>query len=482
MTRAVEGVLLSHLIRADGQEDVCLATYSPSTGATRTSRVIRAVELPRPGERRVHGNATFTGEYVLRVASLAARLGRGIAVVHSHPNASGWQSLSASDHDAEGSYAQLASRITGLPLVGMTLAGSDHTLSARVWQDQEPAWAESVRVVGTSMKISWNDRLSPAPQARSSQDRTISAWGPALHADLTRMHILIVGVGSVGLDVAQRLAATGIQHVAVMDPDVVKPVNLDRMIGATRSDARRRRKKVAVAERLMRSATTAASPNIEPIDESVCTPQGLSAALDFDLIFSCVDRPWPRAVLNTIAYADLIPVVDGGISIDTFSDGRMRGATWRAHTVLPGRPCLVCSGQLSAQEVTLDREGLLDDPGYIRRAGRDRTEGSPNVAILSASVSAALLAQFVSLVASPGGRGVPAPLRYVLAPHVLEHLAHESQKYCRFEAHPGEGDERTRLTGDAAHHKAPLRTRGVASAVPWMSGRLEKVAARVRAR
>jgi hypothetical protein len=201
-----------------------------------------------------------------------------------------------------------------------------------------------------------------------------------------------------------------------MDIDIVEDLNLDRMIGATRDGARVRRRKTEVAARIAQQAATAASFSIAVHDLSITTPSGLSIALDYDLIFSCVDRPWPRAVLNTIAYADLIPVIDGGICLDTLPNGEMRGGTWRAHTLVPGRPCLVCNGQLRINELALDRAGLLDDPKYIEQSGIIPADGSPNVAALAASVSSGLLAQFVSLVAAPGDMGVPAPLRYMLAP------------------------------------------------------------------
>ncbi|MGD4219247.1 ThiF family adenylyltransferase, partial [Xanthomonas citri pv. citri] len=128
--------------------------------------------------------------------------------------------------------------------------------------------------------------------------------------------MLVVGAGSVGLDVLQRLAATGIVEIGVMDFDRVDVVNRDRMVGATRRDARLRRRKVDVAARLARLAATADGFKVYRHHTSICSPEGLTAALDYDVIFSCVDRPWPRAVLNSIAYADLIPVIDGGIAID----------------------------------------------------------------------------------------------------------------------------------------------------------------------
>jgi hypothetical protein len=57
--------------------------------------------------------------------------------------------------------------------------------------------------------------------------------------------------------------------------------------------------------------------------------------LDCDIVISRVDRPWGRGVLNTLAFADWVPVLDGGIAIDTFDNGEMRNAAWRSHVLVP---------------------------------------------------------------------------------------------------------------------------------------------------
>ena len=73
MTAATEEALIRLLVRDDGQEDLCLATYRPSTGFTRFSALIRAGVPPEPGDRLVHGNATVTADYILRAAEAAQR-------------------------------------------------------------------------------------------------------------------------------------------------------------------------------------------------------------------------------------------------------------------------------------------------------------------------------------------------------------------------------------------------------------------------
>jgi hypothetical protein len=448
MPGAIAHELWKHLLRADGQEDVTLGTYRPSTGVERQSYLIRTVHPPRPGERDVHGNASFTGDYVLRVASAAFADGSGVAILHSHPGGRGWQGMSAPDADAECSYAHLVHEITGLPLLGMTLGGGDRGWPARRWsRTGEPTWCESVRIIDDILHISWNDALRQPPPLRETQVRTASGWGPKMQADISRLRILVVGAGSVGLEVALRLAASGIQHIAVMDFDTIELLNLDRQIGATRLDALLRRAKVDLAVRLLRQTATAAQPDIRGIDHSVCEPPGHQLALDYDVIFSCVDRPWPRAVLNMIAYADLIPVIDGGLHIDPFPEGGMRNATWRSHVIHPGRPCLACNRQLHLGQVAMDREGLLDDPEYIRHAGQHRSPARQNVATLSVSVVSSLLAQFVSLVAYPGGLGEPGPLQYLLATHTLSRPPYFTQPNCYFENATAAGDRRLALTG-----------------------------------
>jgi hypothetical protein len=484
MTATTEKALLSQLVRSDGQEDVCLATYRPSTGMTRVSALITAAIPPESGDRFVHGNATITAAYILRGAEMAQSNESGLVLLHSHPGAETWQFMSEPDRDTESSYANLVRGMTGLPLVGMTLATSNHTWSARHWnigvgKQVDCTHSTNVRVIGDRLAVSWNGVLHPAPQPTQRQLRTVSAWGEECQSDLVRRRVLLVGAGSVGLDVVVRLAASGLCHITVMDFDVVQYHNLDRLIGAKPRDARLMRPKTFVAQREATGAVTAEKARVEVSDLSICEPEGLQLALDHDLIFSCVDRPWPRAVLNSLAYSDFIPVIDGGIGIDTFADGRMRNATWRSHVIRPMRPCMSCNRQLDLGQVIPDRQSLLNDPEYIAGSGRSDVPTNQNVAPLSVSVAASLLAQYISFSVAPAGLGDPGPLRYALSSHFFERLDYVTRPHCSVELGEGEGDQRAVLTG---RHEQAERLRQLANApdaktrlLRWLDDRTQSV-------
>jgi molybdopterin-synthase adenylyltransferase len=316
--------------------------------------------------------------------------------------------MSEPDIKTESSHAPRAQAITGFPLVGLTMAG-DGQLSARFWervgrQEYRRVDCENVRTVGDQLEAYWNPRLRPPPEATAAQLRTVSAWGDAVQADLARLRVGVVGTGSVGAMVGESLARTGVERILLLDFDTVEVKNLDRLVHATRLDALLRRAKVATLSSALRASTTAANPGIEALEFSVVEDEGFRAALDCDVLFSCVDRPWPRATLNYIAMAHLIPVVDSGIHIKRKTDGTLRMASWRAHVAAPGRRCLECLGQYRSGDVPVEKDGSLDDPAYIAALPSDHPLAArQNVFAFSHSAAAQAVEQFLRMIVAPCG-------------------------------------------------------------------------------
>lgn len=408
LTGATDDRLRAHLIRSDRQEDLCFALWRPSSGAERMTAVVSELVLPQPAERHVHGNASFEGHYLVRAAEVAAAKGAGLVLLHSHPAGRGWQEMSPDDVLAEEGNAGRAKALTGLPLLGMTLGG-DGSWSARFWEKQAPRTYErrdcaNVRVIGSQLRCTFHPRLRPPPAFREELTRTVSAWGEETQANLARLRVGVVGLGSVGSIVAEALARMGIEHIRLLDFDAVETLNLDRVLNTRPEHAHGGVAKVVAAAEALRMSATAAAPQIEPLEWSVVENEGFGAALDCDVLFSCVDRPWPRAALNLIAYAHLIPVIDGGIMVSRTRAGQMRGTDWRAHIAAPGRRCLECLGQYDPASVQLEREGRLDDPAYIEHLPDDNPiHHNENVFVFSLGCASLELAQFVSMVVAPGG-------------------------------------------------------------------------------
>ena len=329
------GHLLQHYLHGKQQEDLCFGLGTPSTGAERETAIVTAVLPPAAGERNLHGNASLEPGYLTRAARTAIRSGQGLAFMHSHLS-SGWQDMSVPDIRAERDRIADTARATGRPLVGMTV-GTDGHWSARVWKERPTGktrvWSKKVRVLEKSRLTIWERPISENVDRRK-QRRTVESWGEERQHRLEALRIGIVGLGSVGSVVAEGLARTGIRELVLIDHDVVKPHNLDRLLNAGMRDVGRL--KTDVAEKSVRRASPARNIRIINHRKRIQDKAAYAAARDCDILVSCVDSPLARDLLNRIAYRDAIPVVDGGVEVRKDPrTGNMNAARWKAHVVNP---------------------------------------------------------------------------------------------------------------------------------------------------
>jgi molybdopterin-synthase adenylyltransferase len=422
----------AHLIRRDLQEDLCFALWNPSTGRERTSALVQRLILPALGERNIHGNVSFQPRYFERALAEAAAASMGLALLHSHPCGRGWQRMSEDDIAAEQGHAAAVRGATGLPFVGLTLAGVDGAWSARFWERIAPRLYErrdcgSVRVIGDQLKVTYADHLAPPPHGTKAQIRTISAWGEHRQKDLARLRIGVIGAGSVGGFVAEALARTGFEDITVVDFDLIEEKNLDRLLYAIPENIGA--PKVEKLAQHLGLRATAERFHCHPVQAAVYEEAGFRAALDCDALVSCVDRPWGRYALNMIAYAHLIPVIDGGVAVRTNHKGELVKADWRAHTATIGRQCLECLGQYETGYVQAEREGFLDDPTYIENLDRDHPlRSSENVVAFSMACGSLQVLQLLALVISPLDQPNPGAQLYHFVGGFMECPVFESCK------------------------------------------------------
>ena len=414
MTAQDDVILGKHLHKEARQEDLAFAYWRPSVGQHRFTAVIVQLVLPEAGDRILQGNVAYLPQYIDRVLADIPE-GCGVAFMHGHLGP-GWQGMSHDDVVAERD--RLAGPVAGrtsLPLVGLT-RGTDGAWSGRLWLREGPhhyerRWARSVRVVGQSLTITHHPDV-PDVSVTEAQVATLSVWGQTAQEQLVRTRVGVVGLGSVGSLVTEALSRIGMRDLTYIDFDRVELRNLDRTTGATLADVGNLKVEVAAAN--TRRSATAEQLDLRLVPHNVLTSEGLSAALDCDVLICCVDRPWPRHLLNAIAYSHVIPVIDGGIFAKVQANGKPQHVSWSIHTVGPDHACMVCLGAFRLSDVALDREGLMDDPDYV--AGLSEEDKAAfsrrNVFPFSMSVAAHEVLQLVGLVTGLPRIGGAGPQRY----------------------------------------------------------------------
>ena len=434
--------LLQHYNHNRMQEDLCFALWRPSSGNGRFTAIVDEVLLPETGERRLHGNASFQPHYMVRAIRTARRKNTGLAFMHSHPG-NGWQNMSDADIKAERDILAYPAGSTGLPLVGMTVGG-DGYWSSRFWErdgdKMRRRWCSKTRVVAPgSYQIYHNDNLEPPPLRKEVLKRTFDTWGTQSQSTISRLRVGIVGLGSVGCVIAEATARLGVTHVTLIDPDKVEEHNLDRLIYGTERDIGRL--KVELASEAMRRNSTADRIHIDVFPNSIREIGAYKAALDCDIIFSCVDRPVPRDILNYVANAHFIPVIDGGVAVETdVVNETLFAAHWRAHLITPYHQCMQCNGQYTSSDVIMELDGSLDDPSYVTNLPTTDRNRNLNVfpfALNVASMEVNLMLRYI--LAQPWWPIIQQQHYQFVTAH-LQTVMEECLPYCSFRMHRARGD------------------------------------------
>ena len=372
LTQSVSESGLAHLLHHYSanieQEDLCFGLWRQSTGARRKTAIVYDLIKPDATDRNLHGNVSFEPHYLSRVIRKAKQEDAGVAFLHSHPTA-GWQDMSRHDVIAERDIISYPARITGKPLVGLTV-GRDGYWSARWWESSarhvERFWCNKVRVLGKSNYMLYGQpRIHQENQWSARLRRTQDSWGPTFQKTLEELVVGVVGVGSVGCIAVEAMARIGVGEITLIDHDRVEEHNLDRLLyGAATKIGQR---KIDIGAEALQEHGTNSNLQIHRVGHRVESDVGYRSALDCDIILSCVDRPIGRDVLNYVAQAHMIPVIDAGVSVEAYRmPRRFFNAHWRTHLVTPEHECLRCTGQYDSGNVVAELDGSLSDPVYIK--------------------------------------------------------------------------------------------------------------------
>jgi molybdopterin/thiamine biosynthesis adenylyltransferase len=204
----------------------------------------------------------------------------------------------------------------------------------------------------------------------------------------------IVGLGGLGSIIAQQLSHLGVRSFVLVDDDRVERSNLNRLVGATARDVGHL--KAELAARQIRNINPASNPLAVPMN--VRSSKALARLVECDFVFGCVDTDSGRLIVNEVANAYLIPYIDCGVGIEAL-EGRISEAGGRVVVWVPGRPCLLCAGEINpriaAEELeSQEEQRFRKEYGYV--AGAHVPE--PAVISLNGTVASLAVTEFLALV------------------------------------------------------------------------------------
>lgn len=261
----------------------------------------------------------------------------------------------------------------------------------RIWDGRGPEFSplSALRIVGPAPGAGEpgpTDSPPPTDPLRSSRaDRLDRAIGTRAREWVGRTRFAIVGLGGLGANLLVALLSIGARRFILVDTDLLKEENVDRIPYATARDARKGLAKVTLARRYVKSRVPGAE--VLAVEAGVQSAEAIAALKGADILLGAVDAYFPRLVLTRFAAAYLVPFLDCGTGVHV-RGGAVTDMGGRVTVLLPGERCLACAGRIHARELAYelasdDERALALRRGYV--TGLDVPQ--PMVATLNGAVA-----------------------------------------------------------------------------------------------
>ena len=336
------------------------------TGEAETRLTVhRAMAIRSERMRRTDRSVTWRTDEFVRLLRAARLEGLEPGICHTHP--CGAVGFSAQDDANERELVDLAQRRNG-PEASLTslLLEASGRVRARVWSSPDVTpQTLTVREVGKRL-VRWLGRDEGSVGVPTFLHRQQLAIGAEAVEELQSLRVGVVGCGGTGSAVATMLARLGVGRLLLIDHDVICETNLNRLHGGRRSDVEAKRQKTEVLSDYISGMGlgTEVATMTTTVSEADCR-DGLKGC---DVLFGCTDDHWGRALMNSLAFFYLIPVIDMGLGVDVDQGGRLKQLTGRITVLRPGTPCLICRRRINPRRAHDEMLRHRSPVEYARRA------------------------------------------------------------------------------------------------------------------
>lgn len=382
MTASDYSALSSHLHPGDHDEHAafCFAGVAKGPGGPRlvVRRVVPVADEEFPISHGA-GYRSIVPRAVARAAIECDAMGLCLLWAHSHPASTNRVALSPQDlRTAEHTFPALSDLTHGRP-VGVLVLGTN-SAGGQVHMGTTPERIGRLRVVGSPTVD-----LRPEPRAGVATDerfaRQVLLFGNVGQRRLAELTVAVVGVGGGGSLIVQILAHLGVGHLMLLDHDVVKRLNLSRIVGANASDIGR--SKVEVLAQLARSINP--EIDVRAYVADVTFVQDAQLLCGADVVFLATDTAFARHAVNLVCHQYLIPFFQVGAKVATDTES---GVVDVIHVVdrafLFTAGCMHCAGTVPLDRLQREQQSEEENRAqdYLGQGGADIED--PSVITLNA--------------------------------------------------------------------------------------------------
>ncbi len=366
MTGRQHAALRSHLLPGDGNEAVALALCGRRSGQKIDILMIHRI-VPIPYEEcsvRRPDQITWRTDRLEPLLAEAAKKGMALLKIHSHPGS--YDRFSQVDDLADRDlFASIYTWLDdGLPHMSAILLPDGRIIARVVTREGSFHTVDLVAVAGDDLHF-WHSAEAHISGPVEFEEKSRQFFGDETFARLRQLSIGVVGCSGTGSPLIEQLARLGIGGLTLVDDDVVKDKNLNRILNATRQDALAQRQKVAVlanAVNAMGLGTT-----VLPLAENLLNQSVLCALAENDVVFGCMDSAEGRYYLNRLAAFYALPYFDLGVHLNADGKGGVSYVCGSVHYLQPDGSSLVGRGMVSMEAVRAEGLARRNPAEYERQ-------------------------------------------------------------------------------------------------------------------
>ena len=351
LTGAQRETLRAHLFPGDGLEAAAVARCGRRSAPSHEILTVHEISLIPHGEcSRGPAHVTWPLGPALPLFHAAADQGMAILKIHSHPR----DVTDFSPRDSKGDSDVLGTMFTWTPnpVAHVSAFMLEHgRIVARAYRrDGTTVPIDRVSVIGDAIELSDADETAWA--AEEHDLRNVQTFGKGTVRQLKKLSAGVVGTSGTGSWVVEMLARLGVGRLLLVDPDRIEGKNLNRIVNSTRQHVREGCRKVDALKAAVEKMEFGTAVGVEGADLRSATI--LLQLAECDVLFGCVDSPFPRSLLNALATYYTIPYFDVGVRLVADGKGGISSVYGGVHYLVPGGSTLFTRAVISYESVRAD--------------------------------------------------------------------------------------------------------------------------------